>query len=66
MPAVPGTLVSRIQRSIIWRTSALELAVSLNPLGAYDGLADEDDVRERLKEAELWLQFCDILQAPIL
>lgn len=40
--------------------------IALNPFGAYDGLADENDVRERLQEAELWLQLCDILQAPIL
>lgn len=40
--------------------------IALNPFGAYDGLVDEKDVEERLNEAELWLQLCDILQAPIL
>lgn len=51
------------------RKAATDLSlevVALNPFGAYDGLADENDVEERLKEAELWLQLCDILQAPIL
>ena len=40
--------------------------IALNPFGAYDGLADDHDVEEQLKEAELWLQLCDILEAPIL
>ena len=40
--------------------------IALNPFGAYDGLADENDVKEQLEEAELWLQLCDILQAQIL
>lgn len=51
------------------REAATELSleiIALNPFGAYDGLADEGDVKERLEEAELWLQLCDILQAPIL
>lgn len=51
------------------RKAATDLSleiIALNPFGAYDGLADEKDVEERLNEAELWLQLCDILQAPIL
>lgn len=51
------------------RKAATELSleiIALNPFGAYDGLADEKDVEERLNEAEFWLQLCDILQAPIL
>ncbi|KAH7112299.1 xylose isomerase-like protein [Dactylonectria estremocensis] len=47
--------------------SALSLEiVTLNPFGAFDGLAKEEDVEARLQEAELWLQICQILQAPIL
>lgn len=40
--------------------------VALNPFGAYDGLANEGDVEERLKEGTLWLQICDALHCPIL
>lgn len=51
------------------REAATDLSldiIALNPFGAYDGLEDANDVEERLEEAELWLQLCDILQAPIL
>ncbi|KAH6950356.1 xylose isomerase-like protein [Ilyonectria destructans] len=47
--------------------SALSLdIVTLNPFGAFDGLAKGEDVEARLQEAELWLQICQVLQAPIL
>lgn len=40
--------------------------VTLNPFGAYDGLAEEGDILERLEEAEIWLQVLEILDGPIL
>lgn len=40
--------------------------VALNPFGAFDGLSNEQDIVSRLEEAELWLQLCDELHAPIL
>ncbi|KIX04599.1 uncharacterized protein Z518_05469 [Rhinocladiella mackenziei CBS 650.93] len=40
--------------------------ISLNPFGAYDGLLESKDIESRLQEAELWLQLCEILHAPIL
>ncbi|EEU38503.1 uncharacterized protein NECHADRAFT_88603 [Fusarium vanettenii 77-13-4] len=47
--------------------SALSLdIVTLNPFGAFDGLAKEEDIEVRLQEAELWLQIYQVLQAPIL
>lgn len=46
--------------------SALSLSiVALNPFGAYDGLTDELDIASRLQEAELWLQLCLLMRAPI-
>ncbi|KIW18420.1 hypothetical protein PV08_02708 [Exophiala spinifera] len=46
-------------------TLSLEI-IALNPFGFYDGLTQEQDIQSRLYEAELWLQICDILNAPIL
>ncbi|KAL2212458.1 xylose isomerase-like protein [Sarocladium strictum] len=40
--------------------------IALNPLGALDGLADAGDFKERLVEADLWLQLTDLLNTPIL
>lgn len=52
---------------IYQRATALRLEiVALNPFRAYDGLAVEEDVVAHLEEAELWLQLCDELHAPIL
>lgn len=54
-------------RDIRAKASALSLEIiALNPLGSFDGLADKDDIESRLQEAKLWLQLCQILQAPIL
>jgi 4-hydroxyphenylpyruvate dioxygenase len=46
-------------------TLSLEI-IALNPFGSYDGLMEEEDIESRLREAELWLQLCQILKAPIL
>ncbi|KIW92828.1 uncharacterized protein Z519_06677 [Cladophialophora bantiana CBS 173.52] len=49
------------------KASALSLEIiALNPFGAYDGLRDQGDIESRLREADLWLQLCEILGAPIL
>ena len=49
------------------RASALSLEIiALNPFGFYDGLIEPADIEERLQEAELWLQLCQIVEAPIL
>jgi 4-hydroxyphenylpyruvate dioxygenase len=49
------------------KASALSLEIiALNPFGSYDGLTEKKDIDSRLQEAELWLQLCQILQAPIL
>ncbi|CAH0019992.1 unnamed protein product [Clonostachys rhizophaga] len=40
--------------------------IALTPFGAYDALEHPDDVQDRLQEAELWLQICEKLRAPIL
>lgn len=49
------------------KASALSLEIiALNPFGFYDGLVEPADIEERLQEAELWLQLCQILDAPIL
>lgn len=54
-------------KDIFDKAQSLSLEIpALNPFGAYDGLANPRDVEERLVEAELWCQLCQILQAPIL
>lgn len=40
--------------------------VSLQPFGFFDALTESHDIETRLQEAELWLQLCDIMEAPIL
>ena len=46
-------------------TLSLEI-IAMMPFMSYDGLADANDVNERLEEAELWLQLLDILHIPIM
>lgn len=54
-------------RDIRSKASKMSLEIiALNPFGFYDSLAEEEDINSRLQEAELWLQLCEILQAPIL
>lgn len=49
------------------RATALCLTViALCPFAGYDALNSEAAVEERLVEADLWLQLCCIMKAPIL
>lgn len=48
------------------RASALSLdIIALQPFGAYDGLREPLEIDSRLQEAELWLQLCLLMRAPI-
>lgn len=39
--------------------------IALNPFGAYDGLTSPTEVEDRLKEATLWCELCQIMSIPI-
>lgn len=47
-------------------TSLALKIISLQPFGFFDALTDTKDIESRLQEAELWLQLCEIMGAPIL
>lgn len=48
------------------KASSLSLSLlALNPFGAYDGLVVAQDVEDRLVEADLWCQLCQIMHIPI-
>jgi 4-hydroxyphenylpyruvate dioxygenase len=47
------------------KSLSLEI-MALNPLGALDSLMDTFDLVESLKEAELWLQICNVMKCPML
>ncbi|KAJ5363577.1 uncharacterized protein N7496_009290, partial [Penicillium cataractarum] len=51
---------------IFTKASSLSLSlIALNPFGAYDGLIAAQDVEDRLVEADLWCQLCQIMHIPI-
>jgi hypothetical protein len=53
-------------RDIYKKASALSLEIiALNPFGEYDALVNPHDIDARLQEAELWLQLCAEMRAPI-
>ena len=52
---------------IFSKANSLSLSlIAMNPFRDYDGLVNEQDVEDRLKEAELYCQLCDIMGIPIL
>jgi 4-hydroxyphenylpyruvate dioxygenase len=40
--------------------------IALNPFGFFNGLTDPIEIAERLREAEIWCQLCNIMHMPIL
>jgi 4-hydroxyphenylpyruvate dioxygenase len=70
--ATLSTLKSREDRlraaasDIFSKALSLSLSlIALNPFGAYDGLIAAQDVEDRLVEADLWCQLCQIMRIPI-
>jgi 4-hydroxyphenylpyruvate dioxygenase len=64
-----GTREDRLRAAasdIFSKASSLSLSlIVLNPFGAYDGLVEAQDVEDRLVEADLWCQLCQIMHIPI-
>lgn len=54
-------------REVVKKADSLTLEIiAVNPFKDYDSLADAEDVKAGLKEAELWCQICNIFGARIL